>query len=55
MGKKREIFSVTWLPVCTIIAETTVDARVEQYKKVTGFSRMFLIANLLCFVCFTAG
>ena len=41
--------------VSKVIAEVKVDARVEQQKKFTGFSRMFVMANLLCFGCFTAG
>ena len=38
-----------------VIAETKVGARVEQQKKFTGFSRISVMANLLCFGCFTAG
>ena len=41
--------------VWKIIAETKVGARVGQWKKLTGFSRMSVMANLLCFGCFTAG
>ena len=41
--------------VSRLIAETKVDARVEQQKKFTGFSRMSVMANLLCFECFAAG
>ena len=43
----------TW--VSKVIAKTKVGARVEQHKKFTGFSRMSVMANLLCFGCFTAG
>ena len=38
-----------------VIAETKVDGRVEQQNKSTGFSRMSVMANLLCFGCFAAG
>ena len=38
-----------------VIAETKVDARVDKQKKFTSFSRMSLMANLLCFGCFAAG
>ena len=41
--------------VSKVIAKTKVGARVEQQKKFTGFSRMSVMANLLCFGCFTAG
>ena len=34
---------------------TKVDARVVQQKKTTGFSRMSVKANLLCFGSFAAG
>ena len=34
--------------VSKLIAETKVDARVEQQKRFTGFSRMSVMANLLC-------
>ena len=32
-----------------------VDARIKQHKKFTGFSRMSVMANLLCFESFSAG
>ena len=38
-----------------VIAEIKVDARVDRQKKFTGFSRMSVMANLLCFECFAAG
>ena len=41
--------------VSKVIAKTKVDARVEQQKKFTGFSRMSVMENLLCFGCFAAG
>ena len=41
--------------VSKVIVETEVDARVDQQKKFTGFSRMSVMANLLCFGCFAAG
>ena len=41
--------------VSKVIAETKVDARVDKQKKFTGFSRMFVMANLLCFGCFAGG
>ena len=55
--------------VSKVIAEIKVDARVEQQKKFTGFSRMSVtwnyyllllvpwsvMTNSLCFGCFAAG
>ena len=41
--------------VSKVIAEIKVDARVEQQKKFTSFSRMSVMASLLCFGCFAAG
>ena len=38
-----------------VIAETKVDAHVDKPKKFTGFYRMSVMANLLCFGCFAAG
>ena len=52
MNRNGNFCKVTW--VSKIIAETKVDVRVEQEKKFTGFSHMSVMANLLCFGCFTA-
>ena len=52
MNRNGNFFKETW--VSKVIAETKVDARVGQQKKFTGFSRMSVMANLLCFGCFTA-
>ena len=41
--------------VSKVIVVTKVDARGEQEKKFTGFSRMSVMAYLLCFGCFAAG
>ena len=41
--------------VSKVIAETKVHARVDKQKKFTGFSRMSVMAKLLCFGCFAAG
>ena len=41
--------------VSKVIAKNKVDARVDKQKKSTGFSRMSVMANLLCFGCFAAG
>ena len=41
--------------ISKIIAETKVDAVLNNKKKFTGFSRMSVMANLLCFGCFAAG
>ena len=40
--------------VSKVNAETKVDARVDK-QKFTGFSRMFVMENLLCFGCVAAG
>ena len=53
MNKNGNFCRGTW--VSKIIEETKVDARVEQEKKFTGFSRMSVMAILLCFGCFAAG
>ena len=52
MNRNGNFYKGTW--VCKIIVETKVDARVEQ-QKFTGFSRMFVMENLLCFGCLAAG
>ena len=41
--------------VSKVIAETKVDARAEQQKQFTDFSRMSVMANLLSFGCLAAG
>ena len=53
MNRHGNFCKGTW--VSKVITETKVDARVEQQKKLTGFSRMSVMANLLCFGCFAAG
>ena len=51
MNRNGNFCKGTW--VSEIIAETKVDARIKQ-KISLFFSRMSLIANLLCFWCFAA-
>ena len=41
--------------ISKIVARAYVDARAVLWKKFTGFSRMSVMANLLCFGCFAAG
>ena len=41
--------------VSKVIAETKIDACVNKQKKFTGFSRMSVMENLLCFECFAVG
>ena len=53
MNRNGNFCKGTW--VSEVIAETKVDACVERWKKFTGFSRMSVMADLLCFGCFAAG
>ena len=53
MNRNRNFCKGTW--VRKVIAETKVDARVDQENKFTGFSRISVMANLLCFGCIAAG
>ena len=41
--------------VCKILVGAKVDACALQEKRSAGFSRMSVMADLLCFGCFAAG
>ena len=49
MNRNGNFCTGTW--VSKVFAKTKVGAHVKQQKKFTGFSRMSVMANLLCFGC----